>query len=145
MRKYEYPRDFLANINLPHGDGCWEWKAKSFVSGYGGFPINGKVKIASRLSYQYFYGVGIPEGMVIDHICRNRPCVRPDHLRIVTTRINAIENSTAPSALNAIKTHCPRGHEYNEVNTYYGSNGRCCRKCMAMHQRKYKETRRASA
>jgi hypothetical protein len=75
----------------------------------------------------------IPDGMVIDHICRNRACCNVDHLRVVSRAVNALENSISLPALNAKKTHCPKGHMYSESNTYRKvcDGGRICRKCHA--------------
>lgn len=68
----------------------------------------------------------IPEGMTIDHVCRNRRCINVDHLRLLTNVENARDNGMAR------RTHCPQGHEYDEANTYQDPNGhRRCRACVA--------------
>ena len=78
----------------------------------------------------------IPPGMYLDHTCRTRPCINPDHLRVVTPYVNTIENSRSVSALNTVKTHCPRGHPYAGYNlSVYqikrtGRTGRYCKTCM---------------
>jgi len=69
---------------------CWNWTAATNTYGYGVVRDGGKVKKAHRVSFE-MQGESIPEGMVIDHICRNPRCVRPAHLRIATTKQN-LEN-----------------------------------------------------
>jgi hypothetical protein len=102
--------------------------------------------------YELFVGP-IPEGMTVDHECHNlaaqagecsggkclhRLCVRPDHLIPRTVVANSL-NGVSPSALNARKTHCLRGHPFDIANTYVAYNGgRYCRACNAWHKRKYK-------
>ncbi|WP_396021799.1 HNH endonuclease signature motif containing protein [Bacillus cereus group sp. BfR-BA-01522] len=84
------------------------------------------------MSYEMLKGP-IEEGMVIDHLCRNRKCVNPLHLEQVTQRINLLRGE-GMSAENVKKTHCPQGHEYTEENTYISKAGsRYCRKCRAMY------------
>lgn len=84
---------------------------------------------AHRLSYTLAYG-SIPEGLVIDHLCRTPVCVRPDHLEAVTQQENM---RRGPGA----KTHCKRGHEFNEVNTYVrkDTGARFCRPCKNIRRR----------
>jgi hypothetical protein len=86
---------------------------------------------AHRFVYQQLVGP-IPAGMQLDHLCRVRTCVNPDHLRIVTPRQNVhAPGSRSTSALHALKTHCSRGgHPYNEQNTWTNRKGmRYCRVC----------------
>src|SRR5271166_2588383 len=88
--------------------GCWLWIG-ALRGSYGIFrPTPDRKESAHRLSYKQWRGP-IPEGLVIDHICRQRVCVNPDHLRVVTKRQNTLENSDSLQAKNAVKTHCKRG------------------------------------
>lgn len=114
------------------GEGCWTWQgAKSF--GYGKFGIkttSGKWTMcwSHRFSYELKHGT-IGKGLHIDHLCRNRACVNPDHLEAVLQRTNLLRG-TGFSAINFKKTHCKRGHEFTEENTYKTKNGgRNCRQC----------------
>lgn len=110
--------------------GCWEWTAvKNGPAGYGRFTFEGKKVLAHRWSYEHFVGE-IPEGLVIDHICRVRHCVNPDHLRPATTKENLLaDGSESLARLNAEKTSCPRGHAYTPENTKSHGMGRKCRAC----------------
>jgi hypothetical protein len=82
---------------------------------------------AHRLAYQLLVGP-IPEGLVIDHLCRNPPCQNPAHMECVTHRENTLRGAS-PHAMNARKTHCKRGHEFTFQNTYVDAKG--CRSCLA--------------
>lgn len=113
--------------------GCWEWTAGLGTDGYGRFypgegaPPGTKV-MAHRFSYQLFVGE-IPEGLDIDHLCRNHSCVNPDHLEPVTRREN-LRRGVGFIAENFRKSHCPAGHPYDDENTWTDKGGgRHCRTC----------------
>lgn len=81
--------------------------------------------------------------MQLDHLCRNRGCINPDHLEPVTCRENLLRGQTF-QARNAAKTHCPHGHGYDEGNTRFNKDGsRACRSCERKRARKYMALRRA--
>lgn len=109
-------------------DSCWNWLG-SKVDGYGKFWLNGKTIRVHRLSYEMIKGK-IPNGLQIDHLCRNRRCVNPDHLETVTSQENTLRGDTIIRK-NKEKTHCPQGHEYTKENTIIDKdkNGRECRIC----------------
>jgi hypothetical protein len=116
------------------GDGCWGWDAGHTPAGYAKFWRDGRTQLAHRLIYEHERGP-IPDGLVIDHLCRNRGCVNPDHLEVVTTRTNLLRGDTLAAA-NVAKTHCRNGHEYDDANTYRAPDGqRMCRVCMRAHDR----------
>lgn len=108
-------------------DSCWNWIGTIKTQGYGTFCFNYKKYYSHRFSYE-LYKNKIPEKFEIDHLCRNRKCVNPDHLEAVTSRINNLR-SGSPSAINSKKTHCIRGHEFNKENTYFSKTGRHCKAC----------------
>jgi len=110
---------------------CWEWTACIHHDGYGQFKLNGKNEQAHRLSYEDKFGT-IHEGLEIDHLCRNRKCVNPDHLEPVTHPENVKRGLAGfiNGLIRRAKTHCPQGHEYSKENTYVYPNGkRMCRTC----------------
>ncbi len=136
-------------------DGCWVWIGFKRHSGYGYYwptQASGEVVkslFAHRVSL-YLSGVVLPLGLVADHICRNRACVKPEHLRLVTSRENTLENSLNVAALNKQKTHCLHGHEFNDLNTrnYYkktGSPARRCISCEKKYQADYYKNNRGKA
>lgn len=108
--------------------GCLVWTASVRSGGYGQFAHGGRQVQAHRFAYTALVGP-IPAGLVIDHLCRNRACVAPDHLEPVTNRENLLRGE-GPSAVAAAKTHCLNGHLFDEANTWRDSKGkRCCRAC----------------
>lgn len=117
---------------------CWEWTGRVETTGYGKFSYRGAQVLAHRFVYELLVGP-IPSGMQIDHLCHNRACVNPDHLEPVSARINQLR-SMSPSGQNVRKTHCPKGHPYDEENTYVTPNGgrqcRACRHARAIAKRK---------
>ncbi len=110
------------------GDGCWPWLKSTGSHGYGQTWDGTTVRLAHRVAWVLHHQEQIPAGITIDHICRNRLCCRPDHLRLLTNVDNAADNS------NARKTHCKRGHPFNEVNTRLDGRGhRRCLQCQTFH------------
>lgn len=111
------------------GEGvCWSWTAALASGGYGLFTVHERMVLSHRFAYELLVGP-IPDGLHIDHLCRNRRCVNPDHLEPVTCRENVLRG-VSNSARNARKTHCPQGHPYDDENTYITPvGGRNCRAC----------------
>jgi integrase len=116
--------------------GCWIWQRTIDKAGYGRIhyqPWGRPMEVMThRAAYREFVGP-IPRGLQLDHLCRVRPCCNPEHLEPVTPLENLERAVGVPSMLNRAKTHCPRGHEYDAVNTYIGpsSGKRYCRTCRA--------------
>jgi hypothetical protein len=108
--------------------GCWIWKASVGRSGYGRLRMGGKTREVHRLAYEAYRGP-IPEGLEIDHLCRVRRCVNPDHLDLVTHAENVRRGLVGSRERS--RTHCPYGHPYDESNTYVKGGGRHCRACKA--------------
>lgn len=127
---------FLEKISVAD-NGCWEWLgAKS--RGYGTLRLNNKTILAHRFIYEYYNGSICPD-LTIDHLCRNRACCNPLHLEQITSRLNILRG-IGIAAINFRKTHCPKGHEYTEENTYISPNKkRSCLTCLKHQGKEYRE------
>jgi len=127
-------------VDVRAPDECWPWTGFVARDGYARakWP-NGKLYYPHRLAVEVD-GRLIPAGMVVDHICRNRRCCNPVHLRIVTPRTNTVENSGSPSAKNSQKVECVRGHAFSGDNLAIqirrGREKRRCRECARIYQRR---------
>jgi len=112
-------------------NGCWEWMGNINWKGYGGLRFNGRWVKAHRFAYELLVGP-IPEDLQIDYLCRNRRCVNPAHMELVTTQ----ENTRRGIHRNSVKTHCSHGHPFDLFNTYFQRNkeGVICRVCRACHR-----------
>ena len=119
---------------------CWQWKACILDTGYGQVRADGKSRLAHRVIYEALIGP-IPSGLTIDHLCRNRSCVNPEHMEIVTQRTNTLRGVGA-SARNAIKSHCIHGHPFEAENLRIRPDGsRECRECANERNRRYRRER----
>ena len=105
---------------------CWIWQGYK-RDGYGQIVVNNKQEQAHRIVYQLLCGK-IPKGLVLDHLCRDRLCVNPDHLEPVTNKEN-IMRGIGLTAKNAKKTNCPKGHAYTKENTRISKGKRYCNDC----------------
>jgi hypothetical protein len=119
---------------VPH-DGwiCLVWTGSIATNGYGRYWQNGKLMQAHRVSWEMFNGP-VPAGMQLDHLCRTRACVRPDHLEVVTQREN-LRRGNGWAGQNARKTTCPKGHPFEP-------GYRRCRVCRREQNARYWEQRR---
>jgi hypothetical protein len=113
---------------------CWLWTGSTDGGGrYGAIGVEGRLRRAHRVAYELFVGP-IPDGMDIDHTCRVTLCCNPEHLEPVTHRENVLRGE-APTARNARKTHCVRGHELAGANLQIRASdgGRLCLACRKFH------------
>jgi hypothetical protein len=115
--------------------GCWVWEGSKYNNGYGKFGRRGYM--AHRISYELSKGK-VPDNMFLDHLCRNRLCVKPAHLEPVSLVENVMRGESI-FAKNARKTHCKHGHEFTAENTYVPRqfpNKRYCKACRDINSRK---------
>ena len=118
---------------------CWIWLGGTNAGGYGRVNPGGGDCMVHRLSYEQFIGA-IPGGLELDHLCRVRLCCNPAHLEPVTHQENDLRGLSI-SAVNATKTHCIRGHAFDQENTYiYPASSRkagrrACRACQRVGAR----------
>lgn len=114
---------------------CWLWQGDITSKGYAQFRVAGKSRCAHRVAYEIFRGL-IPDGLQLDHLCRVRHCVNPDHLQPVTHAENLLRGKRA-------QTHCTHGHEWTKDNTrltftrsvFTGEPRRKCRECVRFYGR----------
>lgn len=148
--------DYIRAHAEPAADGCIIWTRPLSNDGYPrltwlcdeGYTIRG----AHRLAYHLWVAPAPNDRLMsVDHLCRNRACVNPEHLELVRQRDNILRSPVAIGALNAAKTHCAQGHEYTSENTYVyvhpsprACTERVCKACRAVHARHYKERQTAA-
>lgn len=130
--------DRFAARALSRGDGCWEWIGFHDRLGYARIQVGRSGWMAHRIAYETFIGP-IPDGLELDHLCRNRGCVNPTHLEPVTH----LENMRR--GLHANKTQCPRGHPYDAENTLHRDGRRWCRICVRANANRRARARRMAA
>ena len=120
--------------------GCWLWTKSTSKNGYANFAWDGRQSYAHRYAFGRFVGP-IPSGTEIDHLCRVRSCVNPDHLEAVSHRANVLRG-TSPSAFAARADKCKAGHEYTAGNTRTAEGGRrVCRECHRLSVADYQRRR----
>jgi HNH endonuclease len=133
----------ISRFNLKYektDSGCWNWIGYVNDNGYGIFSINNKQYRAHRVSYE-IYTSSVPLSLDLDHLCRNRRCVNPNHLEPVTRKVNLMRSETAclsggmsTARKKMSNNFCNRGHQYTKENTrirvdHKGRRSRVCRTC----------------
>lgn len=136
-------KDGPAPAHRPELGSCWLWTAGKDVGGYGIFRVStASQKKAHRVSYVMLVGA-IPDGLQLDHLCRVRHCVRPDHLEPVTGAENCRRGTVGDrfKKIQLAKTHCPAGHPYADENLYSRPSrkgrSRECRECTRIAGKNY--------
>jgi hypothetical protein len=118
---------------------CWVWILAIDRDGYARVTVNRKPSRAARVYYEQAKGP-IPEGLVVDHLCRVRSCVNPEHLEAVTHAVNVQRGAAGPREI------CRHGHPYDEENTYISPAGtRHCRTCRNLASNRKYHRQRAKA
>lgn len=136
------PEKVEARIIPEPMSGCWIWTGplRDSKDGYGGLSHEGKVYRTHKFVFEFFNGP-VPQGLCLDHICRNKICCNPEHLEVATWKMN-IRRGAGVAPRNLAKTHCPQGHEYTLENTYIWAEQRFCRTCSAHYKRNYQRKTR---
>ena len=138
FRECSFEERLKSNIVALDTDTCWIWTGYKNEGGYGRFRgRKGSDKVlAHRASYEFYCG-DIPEGLVLDHLCRNPSCVNPKHLEPVTRN----ENSQRGLINEQVqRNHCVNGHDYTDKNMRLDARGhRVCRECQRVYQRAAKK------
>lgn len=119
----DFARWFWAQVQYADHPGCWEWTRHKSGKGYGGLKVNGVTFPAHRIANELAVRP-IPEGLTIDHLCRNPACVNPIHLEAVDLRTNILRG-ISPVAVAARRTTCARGHPFDRQTAHQ----RVCRRC----------------
>lgn len=126
--------------------GCWIWSGPTNSRGYGRIYVDGPVA-AHRWSYEHFVGE-IPDGLVLDHLCRVTLCVRPDHLEPVTQaeNIRRGEWNQRAAEVRTARATCKNNHLWTDENTLRDAAGhRVCRECRRMYKVRYRTQKAVSA
>ena len=126
-------RRFWEKVSVAGTDNCWEWQAYVNHQGYGKFRVNGKTVFAHRFMLEVVCGRDIAPSLESDHLCRNRKCVNPSHIELVTHRENTLRG-IGPTARNAARERCRRGHLLEMARV--GSRQRFCRPCKNERERR---------
>jgi hypothetical protein len=130
FEKMPLENQFWSKVEIS-GD-CWFWRGARNWAGYGVFKFGKTNTPAHRVAYRLIKGQ-IPKGKTLDHLCRNRGCVNPDHLEPATMRENLLRSEETLASRNLAKTHCAHGHPLSGGNllerTKNGHPIRICREC----------------
>lgn len=131
---------FLSHVNKTD-DGCWLWTGYKDKDGYGKTKLNNHTIRANRLSWILYNGE-IPAGMCVCHSCDVPSCANPKHLWLGTMADDMKDRDLKGRHGQSSKTHCPNGHEYNEINTWYGvdKNGYRNRHCRVCDKERHKQS-----
>lgn len=136
-RRQRAPALFWSRVNKT--ETCWHWTGATFHNGYGRVKFRGRDTVAHRITYELEHGP-IPAGLTLDHLCRVRPCVRPDHMEAVTLGVNVLRGETI-TRRNAEKTACDQGHPLSGANLFVRRDGRRrCRTCERASQKRQRVT-----
>lgn len=141
-----YPKNtmdhFWMKVDTGRKNDCWNWLG-CLRNGYGCFQMDYRSDYSHRFAYEDKVGA-IPEGLEIDHLCRNRRCCNPHHMEPVTRAENVLRGFGL-GALNKRKTHCHKGHHFDSANTFMDSHGhRQCRICKRERERMAYKRKRAA-
>ncbi len=127
--------DFWSKVDIDLATGCWFWTGPDNGKGYGVLGWQGRHLRAHRLAYELLRGPINAE--TLDHLCRRRNCVNPDHLEPVSNKENILRGESF-TVQNKRKTHCKYGHPFTGIERRRGKIGRRCLTCGAERARRYR-------
>lgn len=136
-RQYPFPESLLRRLRL--NGSCVEFTGTRSRKGYGMVWLDGRMRPAHRVMYELMVGP-IPDGLVVDHLCRNHRCVNPGHLEPVTVAENQRRGVQVQ-----LKTHCAQGHPWVPENIITTRRQRTCRLCKNAEQRRRRARARSTA
>jgi hypothetical protein len=140
------PLNFWNKVQV-EPDGCWLWTGAHSRTGYSSFGYKGKSNTAHRVAYIALIGPipgTFPHGLTIDHLCRNRLCVNPAHMELVSRGENSLRGNTIVARYKN-QTHCINGHEFTPENTGRvpsRNNARCCKACQKIRRDRFNQEQR---
>lgn len=140
MRKPTDPIIRFKNNYVITKNDCWEW-IKFTNKGYARFNNGEKIVDAHRWYYQIYKKIKLERNEHLDHLCRNRKCVNPNHLDVVSNKTNWLRGKSI-TRLKSLQTHCIQGHLLAGENLYVNNNKRRCNKCHAINEKKYRLKKR---
>lgn len=129
LQPFKWQERFWSRFSMRRKN-CWNWRGYITRYGYGRFWFDNTSWLAHRFAFQIFNGP-VPSNLEIDHLCRNRKCVNPSHLELVTSKENMLRGDGL-AVRNKAKIHCAQGHPFSTRNTYhppYWPTRRVCRIC----------------
>ncbi len=143
MRKTTDPIVRFHNNYTVAQNGCWEWD-KYTNKGYARFNDGTKIVDAHRWYFKIHNKINLGSRQHLDHLCRNRRCVNPDHLEVVDNYTNWSRGESI-TLKKKLQTHCIHGHELIGKNLYMNGNKRRCNECHKLKARVYRAVKRANS
>lgn len=132
---------FWAKVDRRTKGECWPWLGGKNPKGYGRYHVGPRQVQAHRFAYELTIGP-VPDGLVLDHLCRNPGCANPYHCQPVTSRENTLRGQ-GPAAQAAQRTHCPQGHPYDTIRQGWRACSVCLKEQAARQREVHREHRLA--
>lgn len=141
MNKAKRLSRLMSCVKVDTKSKCWLWQGYLEKNGYGRLSVGHKRQWAHIHFYNLIVGP-VPDGLELDHLCRNHACVNPAHLEPVTHKENMRRSPFTACHIHRAKTHCPQGHPYSGSNLVEWGGFRYCRTCQNEYKKQYKLRKR---